>query len=298
MMKPVLFSVSYAGLWGQDALGVEEFVRHAAELGYEGVELMGKRPHVSPLDWTPERCEALAEVCAEAGIDVDCVAAYTNFSGGAEAGEVPFGEMQIAYVERLARMAEALGCGLVRVFTAYERPDMPIAEAWARTVAGLQECCDRAADHGVTIGVQNHHDIAVHSKALLELLHDVDRDNCALMFDPWSICMRGEDPVEAARLGAPHAVYTTLADYVRLPRHQYQPELVSYREVPEHLSRAVPMGEGEMANSEFLSAMRESGFDGPVAYEMCSPLRGGGSRENLDHCARRFLEWLAERDRG
>ncbi len=293
-MKPVLFSVSYAGLWGQDALGVEEFVRHAAELGYEGVELMGKRPHLSPLDWSVDDCAQLAGVCADAGIEVSCVAGYTDFSGGAEAGEVPFGEMQVGYVERLAQMAQALGCGLVRVFTSYERADMPIAEVWRRTVAGLQECCDRAADCGVTIGVQNHHDLAVHSKALGELLRDVDRENCALMFDPWSVCLRGEDPAEAAREMAPHAVYTTLADYVRLPRFQYQPALINYQRMPEDLARAVPMGEGDMANVEFVRALLDGGFDGPIAYEMCSPVRGGGSRENLDYCARRFLEWMDE----
>ena len=293
-MKPVLFSVSYAGLWGQDALAVEEFVSHAAAMGYEGVELMAKRPHVSPLDWSLERCAGLAEVCAEAGIDVDCMAAYTNFTGGAEAGEVPFGEMQIAYIERLAQMAEVLGCGLVRVFTSYEREDMPIAEVWRRTVAGLQECCDRASEFGVTIGVQNHHDLAVHSKALLELLGDVDRENCGLMFDPWSVCLRGEDPAAAAREMAPHAVYTTLADYVRLPRYQYRPELINYLPMPVDLARAVPIGEGDMANVEFVRALREGGFDGPIAYEMCSPVRGGGSRENLDHCARRFLAWMDE----
>jgi hypothetical protein len=27
---------------------------------------------------------------------------------------------------------------------------------------------------------------------------------------------------------------------------------------------------------------------------MCSPLRGGGSEENLDRCARRFLQYMAE----
>jgi sugar phosphate isomerase/epimerase len=293
-MKPVLFSVSYAGLWGQDTLGVEEFVRHAAEMGYAGVELMGKRPHLSPLDWSPDDCRELAGVCADTGIDVDCVAAYTNFSGGAEAAEVPFGEMQVLYVERLAQMAEVLDCGLVRVFTAYERDDLPIADVWGRTVDGLQECCDRAAEHDVTVGVQNHHDLAVHSRALLELLHDVDRDNCAAMFDPWSVCLRGEDPVAAARQMAPHAVYTTLADYVRLPRYRYQPEFINYRAMSEDLARAVPIGEGDMANAEFVTALRDGGFDGPIAYEMCSPLRGGGSRENLDRCARRFIDWLDE----
>ena len=293
-MKPVLFSVSYAGLWGQDKLALDEFVRHAAGMGYAGVELMGKRPHLSPLDWSLADCEDLGEACVHAGIDVECVAAYTNFSGGAEAGEVPFGEMQVAYVARLAQMAEALGCALVRVFTAYERDDLPLADVWGRTVAGLQECCDRAAESGVTIGIQNHHDLAVHSRALLELLRDVDRENCALMFDPWSVCLRGEDPAEAAREMAPHAVYTTLADYVRLPRYQYQPGMTNYLRMPVDFARAVPIGEGDMANVEFVRALQEAGFDGPVAYEMCSPLRGGGSRENLDRCARRFIEWMDE----
>lgn len=297
-MKPVLFSVSYAGLWGQHALGVEEFVRHAALLGYQGVELMGKRPHLSPLEWSDDRLAGLADVCAEIGIEVACVAAYTNFTGGAEAAEMPFAEIQALYVGRLAAMAEALGCGLVRVFTSYERADLPLAENWRRTVAALQDCCDRAADHGVTIGIQNHHDVAVHSKALLELLADVDRENCRLMFDPWSPCLRGEEPFETARAMAPHTVYTTLADYVRLPRFHYQPALVNYAPVPVDLVRAVPMGEGDLANAEFVRGLRAGGYDGPIAYEMCSPVRGGGSLENLDRCARRFLEWLAEVERG
>ena len=40
--------------------------------------------------------------------------------------------------------------------------------------------------------------------------------------------------------------------------------------------------------------MRASGFTGSVAYEMCSPLAGGASAENLDRYARRFLQFLSE----
>jgi hypothetical protein len=47
-----------------------------------------------------------------------------------------------------------------------------------------------------------------------------------------------------------------------------------------------------LANADFCRGLRAGGFDGTVAYEMCSPLRGGGTIENLDSCARRFLEWL------
>jgi len=48
-MIPTLFSVSYAGLWGQHALELPAFMRKPAALGYEAVELMAKRPHLSVL---------------------------------------------------------------------------------------------------------------------------------------------------------------------------------------------------------------------------------------------------------
>ena len=54
------------------------------------------------------------------------------------------------------------------------------------------------------------------------------------------------------------------------------------------------MGDGEILNADFLQGLRDGGFIGTVAYEMCSPLRGGGSMENLDHYARKFLDWLKE----
>lgn len=291
-MIPVLFSVSYAGLWGQKMLPLDEFVPHAARLGYGAVEFMGKRPHLSPLDWDAARVDTLRALCEKHHVTVACVAAYTNFTGGAEAAEVPFRDMQVQYVESLCRISRALGCTRVRVFTSYERDDAPLAAQWERTVLGLRECCDRAAGFGVTIGVQNHHDVAVDSKALRELLRDVDRPNCKLMFDPWSPALRGEELYETAKSLAPLTVYTTLADYIRLPRYRYQPALVNYQREPVDLVRAVPMGEGEIDSATFLRGLRAGGYNGFAAYEMCSPLRGGGGQENLDRCARTFLEWM------
>src|SRR3954465_14307291 len=48
----VLHSVSYSGSWGQQFLPLDDFIGKAADLGYDGVMLMAKRPHLSVLDWT------------------------------------------------------------------------------------------------------------------------------------------------------------------------------------------------------------------------------------------------------
>jgi sugar phosphate isomerase/epimerase len=57
---------------------------------------------------------------------------------------------------------------------------------------------------------------------------------------------------------------------------------------------AVPIGEGFIDYRAFLHALEAGGYSGAVAYEMCSPLRGGGSLENLDRCARLFLDFMRE----
>jgi sugar phosphate isomerase/epimerase len=292
-MRHCLFSISYGGLWGQATLDLPAFVAKAAALGYRSVMLAGKRPHFSPLDYTSDRVAELKAILDRHNVSCPIVAAYTDFAG-MPAAEVPTTELQVAYVDALCRIGRGLGASIVRVFTAYETDSQPLTTTWNRVVTALREVCDRAASYGFTVAIQNHHDVGVHSEALLELLTDIGRRNCKLGFDAWSPALRGEDLYETARRMAPHTVITTNADYVRLPRFRYRPEFVNYERVQPDLIRAVPFGDGFIDYRAFFSGLRDGGFDGVATYEMCSPLRGGGSMENLDHCAATYLRWMAE----
>jgi len=68
---------------------------------------------------------------------------------------------------------------------------------------------------------------------------------------------------------------------------------VNYERVQPDLIRAVPFGDGFIDYRAVFSGLRDGGFDGIATYEMCSPLRGGGSAENLDRCAARYLQWMS-----
>jgi sugar phosphate isomerase/epimerase len=291
-MRTALFTVSFAGLWGQDRLTLRQSIDVAAELGYDGVEIMGKRPHLSVVDDSIDDCRRLRDYAEQRGCRVAAVAGYTDFTGGARAAEVPFGEMQVFYVGALARRAAALGCDLVRVFTSYEHDGAPFMTQWRQTVDSLRACCDRAAEFGVQIGVQNHHDIGVDTKTYLELLAEVDRPNITAMYDCWSPYLRGEDVADGAARLAGQMRFTTVADYLVLPRWKYLPHLVNYAASDPPAVLAVPMGEGELPYESFLSALQSHGYDGWVSYEMCSPIRGGGSLDNLKAYARRFIEYM------
>lgn len=299
-MTPVLFSVSYAGYWGQHKLELIPYLEKAAALGYPAVEIACKRPHLSVLDYPDE--ESVREVRASAdrlGIEIATLAGYTDFTAGRHAAEVPFVEMQLLYVRQLARLAKALGAKVVRVFSGYFTDPADHQSDWQKCVVAMREAAAIAAEFDVTLGLQNHHDVGVSAEGFAELLNDVNHPNLKAMFDPWSVALH--DPhaqnahlYAAAKEMAPHMVQTTLADYILIERFQYQPPLINYRRVDPPAVRAVPLGEGFLDLEAFFAGLRDGGFNGYVAYEICSPIRGGGDEANLDAASAKALDRIRQ----
>ena len=291
-MTPTLFSVSYAGFWGQHRLGLIPFLEKAAALGYPAVELAAKRPHLSVLDFPDFESVSEVKLAADRlGIEIATLAGYTDFTAGQNAAEVPFVEMQILYVRQLAQLVRGLGASVIRVFSGYFTDLANHQADWNKCVVALREAASVAADSGVVLGLQNHHDVGVSVEGFAEFLDDVNHPNLKAMFDPWSIALHGDvDLYAAARRMAPQMVQTTLADYIRIDRFQYRPPLINYQRIDPPAVRAVPLGEGFLKLEEFFAGLKDGGFDGYVAYEICSPIRGGGSEANLDAASRSALE--------
>jgi sugar phosphate isomerase/epimerase len=163
-------------------------------------------------------------------------------------------------------------------------------------IEGLRMAGQIAAQYGVTLVVQNHHDIAVHHDAMKWLLDDVNMPNVKAAFDCWAPTMEGftsEEIKEAIYTLKPYICHTTIADYQKLPRYSYKSEFVNYvSRLPEN--RLVPTGEGYLDYKTFIGTLKEIGYQGYLAYEMCAELKGGGSVENLDNTARKFLEYVKQ----
>jgi sugar phosphate isomerase/epimerase len=293
-MRIALHSVSYGGVWpGQVTLPIERVIAKARELGADGIMLMAKRPHGSVLDLGPRRLDQLRGELERNHVAAACIAGYTDAGAGWDFPDNPYTEKEILYIGRLAEIAAALGAKVVRVFTAFERHGDPTARLHERVIKVLRESADRAAELGVTIGVQNHHDHAAHYLALRDLLDEVDRPNCRACFDAWAAAIHGDDLAAAARAMAPYTVFTTTADYQVRPRFKYHPPLVSYSaEQPYY--QMVPLGDGFIDYGAFLGGLRAGGYDGWVGFEMCAPFVRGGSEDTLDDMAKRSIARLRE----
>jgi len=294
--KLALHSISYSGSWpGQLQIGLPEFLEKARALGFDSVMLMARRPHLAPIDYSPPQRRALRDRMDGLGLEVDCLASYTNFCISDSSLKVPHRELQLLYLTDLARMANDLGTSLIRVFTGQPDPRLSFEENWRNCVQALREASRRVADHGVTLGVQNYHDLAMSAKSLRKLLREIDEPNCRAMFDAWGPTMQGIDLHGAVEEIVSLMTHTTVADYDRRPRRTYVPAVPPLVDtVRDEQIQAVPVGEGIVDYRGFLTALSRHGYSGSVAYEMCTPLQGGGSEANLDRCARHFLKFMSQ----
>jgi sugar phosphate isomerase/epimerase len=295
-LKPCLHSIGYAGLWrGQAQLTVDQFLVKAKELGFSSVMIMAKRPHLSPLDYDEAARKKLKARLDELGLTLVGLAGYSDFTAGMDKSGIPNVEIQAAYIGEVARLAHDLGCNMVRVFTGYERPGVPYETQYAAVVEGLKLAGKEAAKYGVTLAVQNHHDIALNDRAMLWLMRDVNLPNVKVGWDAWSPTVEGmtQEQIRQSILDMkPYIVNTIAAQYVRMPRYHYNSDLINYTR-QEDLLRATSMTDpdGIIDYKTFVATLRQIGYRGYFVYEMCAVLDGGGSIENLDRNAREFLKF-------
>ena len=296
-VKTCLHSVSYAGVWrGQAELTVDEFLAKAHELGFDGVMLMAKKPHVSPFDYDETARKQLKARIEELELKLVALAGYTDFTAGVDKSGIPNVEIQATYVGEISRLARDLGTDMVRIFTGYEREGIPFDKQYALVVEGLKLAGSKAAEYGVTLAVQNHHDIALHHDAMYWLLKEVNLPNVKAGWDAWSPTLErlsSEEIRQSIIKMQPFIVHTIAADYVRLPRFHYEHELTNYIR-QEDVLRAVPMGDGIIDYKTFFTTLKDIGYQGYIAYELCEVLDGGGSVQNLDKAAKSFLQYVKQ----
>lgn len=296
-VKTCLHSVSYLGIWrGQTPLTVDEFLVKAKELGYEGVMLVAKRPHVSPHDYDKAARARLKAKIDSLGLTLVALAGYTDFTAGIDKPGIPNAEIQATWVGEIAELAKDLGTNMVRIFTGYEREGVAYDKQYGEVVKGLKMAGKLAAEHGVTLAVQNHHDIALHHDAMYWLLKEVNMPNVMAGWDAWSPTLEGlttEEIKESILKMKPYIVNTIAADYIAHQRYSYVNHLTNYQK-EQPAMRAVPMGKGIIDYKTWFETLKEIGYQGWVVYEMCEVLDGGGSIENLDKTAKTFLEYMKQ----
>jgi sugar phosphate isomerase/epimerase len=202
-MKFGLLTTSYSGLWHDgDALTLEDQIRRASDLGFDGVAIETKRPVACPLDFDARDREQVKAVADEEGIDLCAVESMSNFASPVMEER----ENNLAMMREILRFADDLGVDLVKIFVAWPGVKDDVDETgvyadfevtphweqrwpadmrrWNRAVKGIREVADWAADRDITLALQNHAPVLSPGyEDTVEMVEDIDRNNVEICLD-------------------------------------------------------------------------------------------------------------------
>lgn len=293
-MKLALHSVSYSGNWGQAFLPLEKVVDKAAEFGYDGVEIVAKRPHASPMDMGKDERKRLKDYIASRKVELPCVAGYFDFSHDGSHLDMARLEKELLFMRETLRLAADLGAPIVRTFSGYFYDTVPFKQQWEWCQKGLKESAKMAEGMGLILALQNHSEVTQHYQDVLQMVGEVGSPALKVSLDCPYIHFNDASIEQVVKEVGSLTVFSHLSD------HGYR-QLLQWVRPGTHGATgyfnatrwyATYLGEGETDYPTFVKALKSIGYTGYLSYEICGPIPNGGSEQNLDVAAKKALAYM------
>ena len=290
-VKPVLYSITYAGCWYQGpGLTLGEVVERAKKYGFAGIEIDGKRPSGNPLDWPTKRCVEFRKKVEDSGLVIAGVAANNDFSS-----PIPeHREAELANVRDLIRMTSDLNTKTLRVFFAWPgftkmpgggsrydiaqntwaflHRDFPEEQTWDWCRQGFAEASKFAGDYGVTLALQNHRPVLKTYHDTIRMVKDVGSPHLKICLD--APIMEKHDAAYLRQAVLDVGSLMVHSHYGgEYERHEPNGPIVRPAIAGTWGGEYVRNGyEKEDNYLPFIKAMLQTGYQGYIGYELCHPL--------------------------
>lgn len=150
----------------QPKLTLDDFIVDCARMQLEGTELTS---YYVPPDPTPEYLRHLKQLTFDLGLDISGTAVGNDFCHPPG----PKRDKDIAHVKRWVDYAEVLGAPVIRIFSGNAANGASKEEAHRLAVAGIEECCQYAGQHGVYLALENHGGLTTTVDGILQIVRDV-----------------------------------------------------------------------------------------------------------------------------
>ncbi len=195
-------------------LTMADFISDCAEMGLEGTE---PTSYYFPDPTTYDYLRSLKHQCFQLGLDVSGTAIRNDF--GFPPGKER--EKQILWVKRWVDYAEALGAPVIRIFAGHQKEDVTPEKNHSLMVAGMEECCDYAGQHGVHLALENHGGPTATADGMLAFVRDVQSPWFGVNLDTGNF--RSKDAYGDIAKLAPYALNVQVKVVINDPEQKKEP---------------------------------------------------------------------------
>lgn len=232
MMKVGLCTIAFRELRLKDVL------RMAEEIGFDGVEIWGKEPHM-PNRYDGAYVAEMRDLAASLGLEVNSFGSYLSpLTPG-------FEELK----DDTIKIAAGLKARMMRIWGPYGKPGSLVPEEYARAVRQIGDLCKCARDQDLTVAFEFHDNcITETSTAMLKMIEDVGAPNLKTYWQP-SFREDAEDFCGSLTRLLPHLVNVHAQNFA-----------ASYKE-------RTLLSEGRVDYRRVVSILGEAGYDGYLELE-------------------------------
>jgi sugar phosphate isomerase/epimerase len=248
-------------------MALSEWIDLAATLDVDGLELYsGIRDLAEPALWQRAREQAAAK-----GLPIPMLCCSPDFTHP----DPKFRAEQVQLERHWIDMAAALGATYCRVLSGQRRPQVNREEGLQYAAECMGACLPYAAEHGITLILENHYkdnfwdypEFAQHMDVFCDLVARIDAPNFGVNYDPSNTILAGEDPLELLdrvkhRVVTMHASDRYLAEGTI---EDLRKEEVG-RGYASRLRHGV-IGQGLNDYDAIFRTLRQAGFDGWISIE-------------------------------
>lgn len=225
-------------------------VRAAADAGFAAIGMyLGQW---ATLQADPAQLELVDAALDETGLVVANIETLRGWAVPSATTEAYLQQEALAFA-----MADHWGCRYVQVIGDAEGP---LDEA----AAGFAALCDRAADHGLLVGLEWVPSMTniTDAPTALRIVLEADRANGGLCVDSWHFTRSTNDLDHLRAIPGDKVVSTQWNDGTVAPQESdYYTDCLANR---------VPPGEGEFALVDIIRILDAAGSRAPVGVELCS----------------------------
>jgi len=259
-------------------LGVKLEVAH--ELGVPTIQLHA--PHAATR--TQANADAFLKRLAGFGIQLTCV--FGGFEGESYA-DIPTVARTVGLVppatrvartkelKEIADFARMLNCKVVGLHVGFV-PHDPSDPLYKQVLDVTREVCDHCAKNGQSLHLETGQETA---ESLLQFIHDVQRPNLFINFDPANMILYGT--------GEPIAALKKVGRFVKSihckdGKWSDEPGITWGQEMP--------LGQGDVGMENYLRTLKEIGYDGPLTIEREIPQEHERQKAEIGHAIRLLTE--------
>ncbi len=168
-------------------------------------------------------------------------------------------DSEIKNLKRVIQIADTLHCPLIRLYGGIDPPPEGFsrAQAWSRTVSGIQKLADYAEPFSIDLCIETHNGSLTFSASdAVRMVEDIGCDNVGILLDfAWVHVFGKETAAEAVELCRPYI------------KHCHYKDWKISGSGPDAGRKAALMGEGDIPWKEFFIALKNAGYGGSFSDE-------------------------------